>query len=663
MNVHRNLKDLPDFNNAVIAIGAMDGLHFGHRTIITELCRLAKKKKGESVLMIFHPHPRKVVFPNDDSLKLITTLDEKISLLEKTELDHLVIAPFTIEFSQIDPRVYVEDVLIKQLKAKHVIVGYDHRFGLNRGGDISLLREYEKEGYFEITEIEKQQIDDLHISSTKIREHIESGKLELANKLLVEPYFLSGKIEKGLGIAKDLGYPTANISFAKKDKVLPPNGSYAARCKIDGKLYDGMLYIGFSESLKQNAPLSAEMNLFHLFEEDLYGNEIQIWPIKFLRKDQKFRNKAELLFNISADKIEAQHILAEKKDDFSKAVVAILNYNGQKLLEEYLPSIIANVSKDVRIVVIDNASTDHSITFLEQNYRQIKLIKLNSNKGFAGGYNEGLKQLNCQYGILINSDIRFANDWITGAVSYMDEHPNVFALQPKIRSDKQKDFFEYAGAAGGLLDILAYPMSMGRIFDAVERDEGQYDGIHEIFWASGACTIVRMHDFALAGGFDADFFAHQEEIDLCWRMKRLGRSVVAMNTDFVYHLGGGTLDYQNTRKNYLNFRNNYWMILKNEQGVLKIGIVLILRILLDLVFAFKLLFTFKPNAFVSTLAGIGSGVIGIFKTGKKRRQMAYLLNRFANEQMNKKGRVNAIAPISYYILSKKKFSQWLPSAN
>jgi len=246
----------------------------------------------------------------------------------------------------------------------------------------------------------------------------------------------------------------------------------------------------------------------------------------------------------------------------SKVAIVILNYNGQRFLEKFLPSVIQNADA-CEIIVADNASTDNSVPFMTQVYPEIRLIQLLHNSGFAGGYNEALKQIKATYYILLNSDIEVTPNWIAPVISLLDANPNIAACQPKIRDYHKPSHFEYAGAAGGYIDWLGYPFCRGRIFDTCEPDTGQYDDAREVFWATGACMFVRADVFHKLGGFDAQFFAHMEEIDLCWRMKNAGYDIYYSPSSTVYHVGGGTLHKSNPRKTFLNYRNGLAMMYKN----------------------------------------------------------------------------------------------------
>lgn len=247
-----------------------------------------------------------------------------------------------------------------------------------------------------------------------------------------------------------------------------------------------------------------------------------------------------------------------------KVSVVILNWNGKNWMEKFLPSVITySQSENVEIVVADNASTDDSIDFLRKNYPQVRLIIFDKNWGFAGGYNKALAEINSEYTVLLNSDVEVSENWLNNLVDYMDENPNIAAVQPKILSQLNKNLFEYAGAAGGFIDQYGYPFCRGRIFSVVEKDNGQYNLPIDIFWASGACLMIRTAVYKAVGGLDESFFAHQEEIDLCWRLRARGHRIVCVPKSAVYHVGGGTLSQESPRKTFLNFRNNLLLLYKN----------------------------------------------------------------------------------------------------
>ena len=254
-----------------------------------------------------------------------------------------------------------------------------------------------------------------------------------------------------------------------------------------------------------------------------------------------------------------------------KCSVIILNWNGAEMLRRYLPSVVnANSEgtrneKETEIIVADNGSTDDSLKVLREEFPGVKTIVLDKNYGFAEGYNRAIDQVDSDYVVLLNSDVEVTDGWLDTLLTYMDAHPEVAAVQPKIRSWLDKSSFEHAGAAGGYLNALGYPYCRGRNFRGVEQDNGQYDSIVEVDWTSGACMCVRTKIYKEVGGLDAAFFAHMEEIDLCWRIRRAEWKLMCVPQAVVYHLGGGALSYDNHRKTYLNFRNNLLMIYKNKQ--------------------------------------------------------------------------------------------------
>ncbi|WP_448519645.1 glycosyltransferase family 2 protein [Rhodoflexus sp.] len=244
--------------------------------------------------------------------------------------------------------------------------------------------------------------------------------------------------------------------------------------------------------------------------------------------------------------------------------IVILNYNGAALLREYLPSVLEHSPQWVRVIVADNGSTDNSLQVLRKDFPSVAIIDLQHNHGFAQGYNLALQQVQADYYLILNSDVAVTAGWLEPLLTTINSDPKIFACQPKILSKCKPDHFEYAGAAGGMIDVLGYPFCRGRLFDTTEKDEGQYDQPTSIFWATGACALVRADLFHGLGGFDGDLFAHMEEIDLCWRAKNAGYQLIYCPESTVYHLGGGTLAYQNPRKTYLNFRNSLVILIKNE---------------------------------------------------------------------------------------------------
>ncbi len=272
----------------------------------------------------------------------------------------------------------------------------------------------------------------------------------------------------------------------------------------------------------------------------------------------------------------------------AKVAIVILNWNGQAMLAKYLPNVIEYSRQDAEVWVADNCSSDQSMRLLETQFPQVKTIVLEQNFGFAEGYNRALKQIEAEYYILLNSDVEVSHHWLTPLIEFMDSHPQVAACQPKLLAEYDKDSFEYAGACGGFLDKYGYPFCRGRIFNMVERDNGQYDYQQEILWATGACMMIRSKDYWDAGGLDGRFFAHNEEIDLCWRLRLMGRQIYCIPESEVYHVGGGTLPKSNPMKTFLNFRNNLTMLYKNLSDK-ELKKVMRMRWFLDYLAAFEML--------------------------------------------------------------------------
>ncbi len=267
--------------------------------------------------------------------------------------------------------------------------------------------------------------------------------------------------------------------------------------------------------------------------------------------------------------------------------IVILNYNGSKLLQQFLPSVI-RFSSPARIVVADNASADNSVEVLQHHFPDVELIRLDKNYGFCGGYNRALNQIEAKYYVLLNSDVEVTEGWLPRLLAVLEKDDSVAAVQPKILSFTNKNYFEYAGAGGGFLDVLGYPFCRGRLFNYTEKDEGQYNDTRDIFWASGACMAIRAERYHGLGGLNENFFAHMEEIDLCWKIHRSGNRVVYCGHSTVYHVGAGTLSKGNPLKTYYNFRNGLNLLILHLPA-LRLALTLPLRILLDYVAAIKFL--------------------------------------------------------------------------
>jgi len=586
MKVHNDLNKLPSFRNAVVTIGSFDGVHEGHQMIIRKMNRLARDINGESVLITFHPHPRLVIYPKDNSLQLLTTIDEKIQLLERYGLDHVVVVPFTVEFSQQSADEYIEQFLVNRFQPHTIVIGYDHRFGAGRQGDINYLKAHGSTSGFEVVEIKKHEIEDIAISSTKIREALDAGHVEDAARLLGHSFTLTGTVVHGQQIGHKIGFPTANLEVSQPHKLVPPNGIYAVRVHHQDKVYGGMLYIGDRPTLKEYHNRTIEVNIFQ-FDQEIYGDKLKLELVGFIRSDSDFKGLDALRQQLERDRESALNVfqqLDQQEQEPAEARptvnVVILNYNGRQWLEKFLPVLRETTYAPCHLIVADNGSTDDSLQFLAETYPDIRRIDLGGNHGFAKGYNLALERVSGDYAILLNSDVEVTPDWIEPMIELMERDATIAACQPKIRSYHKKDHFEYAGAAGGWLDVLGYPFCRGRIFSVTEPDNGQYDSTQEIFWATGAALCIRSRLFKQIGGFDPDYFAHAEEIDLCWRLKRAGYKIMVRPRSVVYHVGGGTLQYNTPGKTYLNFRNTLFTILKNEPKA-KLFWLLPLRFALD----------------------------------------------------------------------------------
>lgn len=276
-----------------------------------------------------------------------------------------------------------------------------------------------------------------------------------------------------------------------------------------------------------------------------------------------------------------------------KIAVVILNWNGKKLLEQFLPAVI-QFSEEATIYVADNASTDDSVAFVKTNFPSIKIVQNKSNFGFAQGYNEALQHIDAEIYALVNSDIEVTENWLKPILETFENEPKTAVIQPKILDYKNKEYFEYAGAAGGFIDQYGYPFCRGRIFDTLEKDNGQYNDDCEIFWASGACFFIRSSVYKELGGFDADFFAHQEEIDLCWRIINSNYQIKYNSKSTVYHVGGATLEKANPKKTELNFRNSLLMLSKNIPSK-KLVYIILSRLILDGLAGIQFLIQGKPK--------------------------------------------------------------------
>jgi len=388
------------------------------------------------------------------------------------------------------------------------------------------------------------------------------------------------------------------------------------------KIYQAMLYIGSKPTVnKVNATKDfIEVNILD-FDKDIYGESVSIKVIKKIRNDKKFDSTSDLSIAIQKDEKAIRgffNLKANSQISDQSIRISILNYNGVSWFRKYLASVYNSSSSPFILSIIDNASTDDSIEYINELDHDIELIPLEKNFGFAQGYNIGLESANDKYIVLLNSDVRVTKNWLDPIIAAMEDDKNIAVAQPKILSDRKPEYFEHAGASGGFIDTLAYPFCRGRVFNRCEKDDGQYNEVADIFWASGAAMVVRSDIWHSLGGFDASFFAHMEEIDFCWRVNRAGYKIKCIPDSVVYHYGGGTLDYSDPRKIYLNFRNNLKMILKNEPG-LKLIWLFPTRLLLDGLAGIKFLFEKNIFAMLSVIKAHFSVYFSIWKIINSRR--------------------------------------------
>jgi GT2 family glycosyltransferase len=334
--------------------------------------------------------------------------------------------------------------------------------------------------------------------------------------------------------------------------------------------------------------------------------------------------------------------------------IVILNWNGRLYLEQFLPSVLSSTYTNFEVVVIDNASSDDSVPFLKTSYPGIKILPLPENFGFAKGYNEGLKQVKADYYILLNSDVEVEKGWIEPVIALMQSNKNIAACQPKLLQFKNKKLFEYAGAAGGWLDHLGYPFAKGRIFDVCEEDSGQYDDPEPIFWASGAAMFVRASVYHQLEGLDEYFFAHQEEIDICWRMQLAGHKIFSCPQSVVYHVGGGTLPKGNSKKVFLNFRNNLVMMAKNMRAAEAFWKIWY-RFFLDAVSAIKSLFAGEGTYFIAVIKAHFAFLHWLFFMKKKKP--VYRKKRRLHGYLRKSVVWN------HFVLGKSRFTEIVPKEN
>ena len=337
--------------------------------------------------------------------------------------------------------------------------------------------------------------------------------------------------------------------------------------------------------------------------------------------------------------------------DLSNTAVVILNYNGKRWLEKFLPSVLQH-SGNAHIVVADNLSTDDSVRFIQTQFPSVDLIEIPSNMGFCGGYNFALNLIREKYYVLLNSDVEVTAGWIAPVIHLLESNLRIAAVQPKVLSYSNKDSFEYAGAAGGYIDSFGYPFCRGRIFNDLEKDQGQYDDTRQVFWATGACLFIRSKCFHQMNGLDEDFFAHMEEIDLCWRLQKAGYEIYFQGQSKVYHVGGGTLAVSNPRKTYFNFRNGLSLIFKNLP-LLSLIWKLPVRIFLDWIASFKFLIDGSSKDCKAVWNAHFDFVKGLNREIKKRRT--------SDQRSGHSGSLPMIYPklliVDYFLLKRRSFKR------
>ena len=307
MKIYHHIDEFVPLNNAVVTIGTFDGVHLGHRKIIAGIKELAETTGGETVLLTFFPHPRMILHPEDESIKLINTMAEKAELLEALGIDHLIITPFSRDFSNQTAEEYIRDVLVNKIGTKKIVIGYDHRFGKDRQGGLAELLQLGPVYGFDVVEIPEQDINEVAVSSTRVREALKEGNIDLANTFLGYPFYITGTVVRGDQLGRQIGYPTANIVIAESYKLIPSHGIFAARVKVDGKVYDGMAYIGSRPTIN-GLTRNIEVNIFN-FDQDIYNRRIQMQFLNFVRDDMKFDSLDALKLQIAKDKVEVEGLL------------------------------------------------------------------------------------------------------------------------------------------------------------------------------------------------------------------------------------------------------------------------------------------------------------------------------------------------------------------
>ena len=317
MQVHNSLRDLPKFTNGVLTIGTFDGVHFGHQQILKRINNKAKSIDGESILMTFDPHPKMVLLGENHGIKLLTTVEEKIKLLERYGVDHLIIVPFSKDFASMEAEAYVKEIIVDNIRPKHIIIGYDHRYGKGRKGGLQLMVDLQEKYNYVVEEIPKQMIDDLSVSSTKVRSALTLGDVAGANQLLDHPYFLTGKVIHGEKLGRQLGFPTANLAINSPHKLIPENGIYVVEVIVKESKYNGLVSIGYRSTFSDERILNVEVYILD-FNESIYGQILQVNFIDFIRQQEKFDSKEALIERMNLDVKLARDVIkrihADDKD-------------------------------------------------------------------------------------------------------------------------------------------------------------------------------------------------------------------------------------------------------------------------------------------------------------------------------------------------------------
>ncbi len=656
MNIFRGLSALPEFRNAVITIGSYDGVHAGHQKILKRIQQLAEEIDGTDIVITFHPHPREIVYPKDDDLWILTTLDEKLAYFRRNGVSNVVVVPFTIEFSQQPAQEYIENFLVAKFHPRYIVIGYDHRFGLHRAGNVHLLKLYGQELGYEVVQLDEEELKDITISSTRVRKALQDTNIELANAYLGHPYMIRGQVVTGNRLGHHIGFPTANLKIPDSKKLLPPDGIYAATATIKGITHKGMLYIGLRPSIDAETEHRVEIHLFD-FDRQIYDEEIAVELYSFIRADRKFSTVEDLRKAMQEDEVAVRQFFNRSSPTTAEVATVILNYNGRSFLQRFLPYFRSSRYPRETLIVADNGSEDGSAKWVRTQYPDIRCISLNTNLGYAGGYNEALARVEAPYFAIVNSDIEITPEWLNPIIEMMEKDMTIAAVQPKIRAESQRGYFEYAGAAGGFMDALGYPFCRGRILQTIERDTGQYETTIPIFWASGAAFVIRSSAFREVGGFDADYFAHQEEIDLAWRLLLKGHKIKCCPASRVYHVGGGTLGYNEPRKVYLNFRNNIITLIKYLPKGDLIPVIT-LRWLLDGLAGLRFLLTGRFGnclAIVRAHFYIYGHIRGIWHKRKKISETYTLL-----PLVKLPGVYPGSIIMDYYLRWKRKFTDFFP---